>query len=138
MSQHSDSASLSYRGLWLSLGALLLAVILVICLIPLSLPPAAPALNDKLLHFLTFGLLAVWFGALVTPVKQLKVMLLLLGYGLLIEVLQSFTGFRNAELLDLVADAVGILIGWALLQTPLRNWPRWCECCLPRKSSHVG
>lgn len=43
------------------------------------------------------------------------------GYGLLwfamgvtLEVLQRETGFRHYELADMLANAVGVLLGWAL------------------------
>ena len=36
----------------------------------------------------------------------------LLAYGALIEVLQSFTPNRSADWRDLVADAVGLALGW--------------------------
>ena len=38
----------------------------------------------------------------------------ILAYGGLIEVLQSFTGYRFAEWNDLLADAMGLLLGWSL------------------------
>jgi hypothetical protein len=41
----------------------------------------------------------------------------LLAYGALIEVLQSFTSYRFAERRgDLLADVVGLLLGWMVLQ----------------------
>jgi hypothetical protein len=40
----------------------------------------------------------------------------LLAYAALIEVLQSFTSYRFAERGDLLADVVGLLLGWMVLQ----------------------
>jgi VanZ family protein len=39
----------------------------------------------------------------------------LLLYGALIEVLQWITGWRSGELTDWVADGIGILIGYSLI-----------------------
>ena len=36
--------------------------------------------------------------------------------GALLEVLQSFTAFRSAELADLIADALGALVAYAVLR----------------------
>jgi VanZ family protein len=37
-------------------------------------------------------------------------MLSLLAFGILIEILQSFTGYREVSIADVVADLVGILL----------------------------
>jgi len=47
-------------------------------------------------------------------------MLGLLAYGAVIEVLQSLTPTRSAEWLDLLADAVGILLARVLMR--LLQW----------------
>ena len=36
-----------------------------------------------------------------------------IGMGILIEFLQRMTGYRDFEVLDMVADAIGVLLGWA-------------------------
>ena len=46
-------------------------------------------------------------------VLLLAVLVALLLYGALIEVLQSLTSYRFAEWGDLLADAIGLLPGWA-------------------------
>jgi VanZ family protein len=48
----------------------------------------------------------------------------LLAYGLFIEVVQSWLPSRHADVLDLVADAVGIALGLLLLSRLRRRWPR--------------
>jgi VanZ family protein len=74
---------------------------------------------DKSNHWLAFTVLT-WLACNAFP-KRLAVTLLgLLAYGALIEILQSFTPTRSAEWLDLFADGVGILTGWALVR--LHDW----------------
>ncbi|WP_240648546.1 VanZ family protein [Variovorax beijingensis] len=48
----------------------------------------------------------------------------LVGYGVLIEVLQSFTPNRSAEVSDVVADAMGIIVG-RLIAAMLNRWRPW-------------
>ena len=90
------------------------------------------ALNDKLVHFLIFGLLAT----LVCRSPGLKrwgwAVLLVSAYGIADEFRQSFTPGRYVEFDDWVADTSGAAVAvtlytlWAgyrrLLETPLR-WP---------------
>ncbi|MCV6604987.1 MAG: VanZ family protein [Porticoccaceae bacterium] len=42
--------------------------------------------------------------------------LLLLGYGIAIELLQSLTGYRSMEMFDLMANVAGIGLGWLLIK----------------------
>ena len=115
--------------LWWALGALMLASVLAICLVPLHLPPSAELYNDKVMHVLTFVLLAVWFGALqsATLKKRLLLAVLLLAFGIIIEILQSFTAYRSAEFADFVADAGGVVLGLVLLQLGFARWPVFIE-----------
>ena len=64
---------------------------------------------DKANHALAFGVLAV-LGGIAYPGRLARLLVALLAYGALIEVLQSLTPDRSAEWLDLLADAVGLLL----------------------------
>jgi len=129
MNQHSDLAAPAVllpdylRLIFWGLGICLLAGVMTVCLIPLKLPPAAPQFNDKFLHLTTFAMLMLWFGGLVSRERHWQLALALMGYGLLIEVLQSFTAYRSAEWLDSLADGLGILAGWLLLRLGAYRWP---------------
>lgn len=84
--------------------------VLTLCLLPptVHLPSTG---WDKANHALAFAVLAL-LGLLAHPVRRPQVVWGLLAYGALTEVLQSFTGYRSAEWLDLAADGVGIVLGW--------------------------
>jgi VanZ family protein len=63
---------------------------------------------DKAQHAIGFGVLAV----LAYPeASRLRIALLLIGQGVLIEVLQYFGGYRFGDWQDAVADGVGVLVG---------------------------
>ncbi|MEO7937574.1 MAG: VanZ family protein [Burkholderiaceae bacterium] len=105
---------LSAVRFWRLALAALLVVVLALSLLPLG--PDAPTTGwDKTNHLLAFSTLAV-LGCLAYPGRTPTTLLALLGYGALIEVLQSFTDYRSAEWADLLADALGLLVGWALLR----------------------
>lgn len=87
-----------------------MAAVLALCL----MPPAQhlPSTGwDKTNHALAFAVLAV-LGLYAYTARTARVLLGLLAFGALIEVLQSLTGYRSAEWLDLLADAVGLVAGW--------------------------
>lgn len=103
---------LAHRRLW---RALLLLLILTICWLALSpVPPKTADTGwDKANHALAFAVLAfvgVWAFA-SRPHQWLWLVLALLAYGGGIEVAQSYLPPREADMADLLADAVGIALG---------------------------
>jgi len=98
--------------LWRWLLAIAMLGLLVLSLMPAALPIPSTGW-DKSNHALGFAVLAflaywAWPGRI--PLSLLG----LLGYGALIEVLQSLTPDRMAEWSDLWADGVGLLVGTAV------------------------
>jgi VanZ family protein len=88
-----------------------LVAVFVLALLP---PDAAETLSfgwDKANHLLAFGVLAA-LGIAGFPGRGRAVLLGLLAYGVLIEWAQAMTPARTAQWLDVIADAVGIAIGW--------------------------
>jgi VanZ family protein len=66
---------------------------------------------DKSNHLLAFSVLGV-LGILAWRHRLREVLGGLLAYGCLIEVAQSFVPNRSASWEDVVADSLGLLIGW--------------------------
>jgi VanZ family protein len=96
----------------------------VLAVLILSLMPPAPKMPDtgwdKSNHLLAFAALAA-LGMQAFPGRQRGLLVALLAYGGLIEGLQSLTPYRFADWADLLADAVGVLLGWGLASV----WARW-------------
>ena len=112
--------SLRYGYWWLAGGLLLVAFVLYKTLSP---PGGGSGLmNDKLAHFLAFAALMVWFSGLVPTRRYPYLFLALLAYGAVIEGLQYFTGYRAMDPEDLVADAIGLIVGWGLALLGLGDW----------------
>ena len=82
---------------------------------PVPLLPDDALLNwwDKAQHALVFAVL-ILLGGIAYPKKLIIILLALILYGAMIEVLQAFTSWRNGDLLDWDADAVGALLAWAI------------------------
>jgi VanZ family protein len=92
------------------------AAILVLALIPQPEVPLSTSW-DKLDHWLAFFTLAVLADhAFPRQPFWRRIALGLLAYGIGIEVLQSFTPDRQADLMDVVADSIGFIIYGILRQ----------------------
>jgi VanZ family protein len=102
------------RPLWLALGWLLVAAI-----IWLSLTPTPPKIDleggDKLGHFASYAALMFWFCELYHA-RGAR-----LGYGagfvlmgVALEFAQGALGTRSFEPADMLANALGVALGWAL------------------------
>ena len=113
------------------MGTAILAAILIVALWPLEQQPQALPHSDKLLHALAFAFLFVWFAALAGDRRHWQVFIGLLGYGLVMEVLQSFTPYRLMSPGDVLADAIGLGAGWLLSSAGLSGWAAWVESNLP-------
>lgn len=104
----------------MTLGAALLALVVYLCLEPPD-GGGASRINDKLAHFLAFFVLAGWFAALVERRFYVLVAIGMLTVGGLIEVAQGLMALgRTADVLDVVADGVGVLAG-ILINLPIRD-----------------
>jgi VanZ family protein len=93
----------------------------------LALTPSPPQptfrVSDVVLHALAFSYLTFALGLAYPNARRLTLAGWLIGYGLFIEVVQSFESTRSAELKDLLVDGVGIGVGLLLLKL-LGDWSR--------------
>ena len=68
---------------------------------------------DKVLHLSIFALLGFCFMATFPKIKFIHYIQIMLIYSILTEILQDEMGFgRSLEALDLVADTIGVIIGY--------------------------
>ncbi len=98
--------SLVFRILfWLALvGSYISAVV------PQDMAPKVGSLSDKSIHFIAFAVLTLLLRFSYS-ITWLQTLLRLFIYAVFIEFSQYFTLNRSAELLDVVADVIGIVIG---------------------------
>ena len=87
----------------------------------LSPAPYLPPLEifnwwDKAQHAIAFGVLAVLAVLAYPEASRLRIALLLVGQGVLIEVLQYYGGYRFGDWQDAAADGVGVLVGLAMVR----------------------
>ena len=87
----------------------------IVCIIVLASLKNSPSLGpitsyDKFNHLAAFFVLSFVFELSHPHLKPLFKVLLLIAFGTFIELLQAFIPWRSAELLDVVADGIGISI----------------------------
>ena len=91
---------------------------------------------DKLLHALTFVVLAAWFAGLFERRRYLALAVWLTVFGVLVEGCQFLVGYRTADWLDIAANSLGILLGLGLALAGLGGWGRWFEDWYSRRTLH--
>jgi VanZ family protein len=112
---------LRWREVWLTGGAVLVALVAYLCLRPSAGGEQWFPGADKWAHFLAFFALAGMLLALVERRHYAAVCAGLLAFGGVIEIAQCFMPYgRSAEWPDLAADGVGIVAGW-LVSVPFRE-----------------
>jgi len=114
-------------GFWKAAGWLL-----VLAIIAFSLAPAPPHLNleqgDKLGHLAAYGLVTLWFAQPYTGLRQrIWLAIGMVALGIALEYAQHATGYRSFEVADMVADALGVAIGWLAAPPRLPNFLDWVK-----------
>jgi hypothetical protein len=106
------------RPIRLSLFALAVAILFLLCVLPSDALPD-PGTGERFEHS------AAWFvltatGHLLAPRRVLAIPAFALAYGVFIEVVQGFVG-RDSDVRDVVADAVGVALAAGLFLAG-RRW----------------
>lgn len=110
---------LKYHRIWIAAGWIIVALILYLSLTPQPPEPLTFDNADKLEHAFAYAVLSFWFCLLYRlPLQRLVVIAASIGLGVAVEYLQGWTGYRNFEVMDMLADGVGVLSGWLLVCTP--------------------
>ena len=103
---------LKYHRQWLLVGWSMILLVWY-----LSLTPRPPELGirlwDKLNHFIAYAGLMGWFGQLYTQTYQRIVCALaIIAMGIAIEFFQGLGGVRMFEYRDMLANTLGVIMGW--------------------------
>jgi len=109
-----------YQSLFKGVFVVTVVAVYLLALLPQGQAPQF-TWSDKVNHifaFLVLGLLLrLGFG-----ISYWRGLLLLIGYGVFIEISQYFTPDRSAELADIGADTIGSFIGLKLYRYLRRIW----------------
>ena len=111
---------------WLALGFFGCAVLLYACLMPSPPQVVHVPHYDKIVHFLAYVVLGAWFAEIL-PRRLLLVFTGLLTLGVGIEWAQSLTAYRSAEVMDVVADVAGTVVGIGLARIGAMRWLEYLD-----------
>src|SRR5262245_60709573 len=122
------------RRLWIAAGWVMVLAVIYLSLSPVAIEPGVDN-RDKDLHMLAYGVLMSWFASIYDKLASRR------GFaagfvlmGITLEFVQGLTGLREFELMDMVANTAGVLVGWALAPPRLPNLLWWFERMFPRRS----
>ena len=112
-----------FKALWFFTGVGLIALVIYLSLTssPIDTGLSFPY-EDKLNHALAYLALMGWFGQMYHTSRQrtiFAILFIMLGWRM--EYKQSFDQNRMAEVADMVASVAGVLIGYMLTATGLKN-----------------
>jgi VanZ family protein len=118
---------LRYQRRWQFAGALVFLSVLSGTLIPaVWLWPDVSRVTlidfDKWLHGATFAFLAVWFSGQHSRNRYWGIGIGLFLFGIFIELCQRMVSYRTAEMMDLAADTVGIVLGLIIALAGVGGW----------------
>jgi VanZ family protein len=84
--------------------------------------------SDKVLHFLGYCALAMWFAGVARRSRYVVVGLMLITLGGALELGQGMMGVgRQADWWDFLANSLGIATGLGVAALGLGNWMVWIE-----------
>ena len=127
MKNQTLQLDLRARQLWLFVGWTLVFSVVYLSLAPVSIETGVEQ-GDKFLHAFTYGALMVWFANLYERLARRRMLAAaFVAMGIALEFIQGWTGYRNFEVADMLADAAGVAAGWALAPPRLPNFLRGIE-----------
>lgn len=108
---------------WQGLGFALIMLVTLLSLIEIKSGPNPISGLDKVVHFFIYFSLSSYYVQMVELKKKqlFKIILAFILMGLLIEVFQHFVPWRSFELLDLLANSCGALMGTYLAKSYYPN-----------------
>jgi VanZ family protein len=130
-SSRNDRLRLHTLWLWIGWALVLFVVYLSLTPEPISIPVEQ---GDKIGHLVAYAVLMLWYAQLYSSANgrlMLAGAFVALGIGL--EFAQLFTDTRTFEIADMLADGVGVAIGWLVGPPRTINFLGRVEAVLPRK-----
>lgn len=123
----SINTPLKYKLLWLFIGYLMV-VFVIYSSLSTSEAVLEISLSDKLMHVLGYFGLMGWFMQIYRGRRAGFVLAaVFITMGISLEFLQDLGGVRYFEIADMLANTLGVLLGWALSYTPVARILVWLE-----------
>jgi hypothetical protein len=112
---------LRFPWLWLLLGWGLVAGVIYGSVTSNGIVRAMP-IADDIEHACSYGLLMIWFAGLYARNRTGWIAVVVLTLGLVLEIIQSQLSYRTFDPSDLLANALGVTVGFMLSFWVLAGW----------------
>ncbi len=124
--------TLRFLNLWLVLGWVQIALVVVFSLVqPPSVVPDFVGV-DKVIHLLVYAFVALWFGCChIRPKTYRNLGIGLVFMGIILELIQGEISYRSLSYADMTSNGGGVLFGWLLSRTRLSGALILLESRLP-------
>ena len=102
----------------------IVAIILIMGVFTFSLfeyQESKTVLNVKFIHFFVYLLLSFFVFTASLSFKRILLFIGLISLGVLTELLQNVSGLRNFEYMDIIANSLGILVGFIIFTISEKN-----------------
>ncbi len=127
---------MSLPRVWWTLGVVLVAAAIVVCLVPAQELAGSLEMNDKISHMVGHGVLALYFSGLMPRRSWWKIFVFLLVMGVAVEFAQYYTEWgREGDPRDVVANSTGAALGLLAGRLGLARWPELAEWLLGRRAT---
>lgn len=113
---------LSYPALWLTGGALLVVLVIVLSLMSSPQGVVPPSLQDKSGHLIAYFTLMTWFAGIWRRPSHWVLLLAFIALGAALEWLQGFLPLRVSDPLDMLANSAGAIVALVLARAGLDRW----------------
>lgn len=113
--------TLRYKKLWLTIGLLMIAFVVVETLTPSPIGTGMQ-ISDKVLHITGYFGMMGWFVQIFHNRKyQLLLAIGFISMGMMLEFVQGWGGVRQYEVTDMLANGTGVVLAWLLSLSSFRN-----------------
>jgi len=112
-----NKVQLHYLKLWKGIGYLLVGIVVILSVISPSSNVELFRINDKIGHFLAYGMLMGWFAQWHDSKHYKYLAMIFIAQGIGLEIVQTFLPERVGSFLDILANSLGVLIAWGLANT---------------------
>ena len=101
-----------WQAMWLASAWMLVGTVVYLSLARLDVDIPEQG-GDKFAHVLAYAALTYWFMQVyVRSASRLAIGAALVVLGVTLEFLQGYTGYRHFDYADMVANTIGVVVGW--------------------------
>jgi len=111
---------LRFKNIWLLIGLLQVGAVVYLSLARIEVEGPDLKCIDKLFHIIAYTSLMLWFGLCRLPQKTFLIVgFWLIILGVILELIQGTIAYRSMSSIDILANSIGITLGWLLAKTPV-------------------